>query len=137
MKNDRPILLIEDDYIDVITMKRALKELGIPNPLVHCTNGEAAVDYLQTRPRLVPAIIFLDINMPRMNGIEFLAAIGDKQWKPIAPIIVLTTSKDESDRAHSFELGVAGYLVKPINYQEFTNMLRTVYAYWSINATPN
>lgn len=79
MKKIKPILLIEDDYVDVITMKRALRELNIPNPLLHCHNGEVAMDYLSTHlNEQQPAIIFLDINMPRMNGLEFLELLEKK-----------------------------------------------------------
>jgi CheY-like chemotaxis protein len=107
MRNSNPILLVEDDNVDVMTVKRALKDLNIKNQLVSTANGEEALEYLKNNDNNKPCIILLDLNMPKMNGIEFLTIIkADKTLKTI-PVIVLTTSSQQQDIAESFKFSVA------------------------------
>ena len=102
MKNNKPILLVEDDKVDAMTVKRAMKEVNVNNKLIIVENGEEALKFLQNEKNEKPCIILLDLNMPKMNGIEFLSiAKNDKQIKSI-PVIVLTTSKADQDRLDSF-----------------------------------
>lgn len=136
MREIKPILLVEDDVIDAMTVRRAFKELNLKNPLTHVTNGEEALDYLQKAEPL-PCVILLDLNMPRMNGVEFIrAAKADPALKSI-PIIVLTTSRDHSDVTDSYSLSVAGYIVKPVDYGGFVEVVRTLGLYWTINEFPS
>ena len=136
MRTSKPILLVEDDNIDAMTVKRALKELKIANPLVHQLNGEEALDYLRTDNSHRPCVILLDLNMPRMNGIEFLKiAKADNELRQI-PVIVLTTSKDEHDKVESFHFSVAGYIVKPTDYKKFVDAIRTLDLYWTLSEMP-
>jgi len=132
----KPILLVEDDQVDAMTLKRALSDLGVTNALVHLTDGEKALGYLRTKGNKLPCFIFLDLNMPRMNGVEFLQIVkADKKLKKI-PVVVLTTSRNEKDILESYELSVAGYVVKPADYEEFVDAIRTVYQYCSLIELP-
>jgi CheY-like chemotaxis protein len=136
MRTSRPILLVEDDSVDAMTVKRALKELNVTNPLVHQLNGEEALNYLRDENAHKPCVILLDLNMPRMNGIEFLKiAKKDAEFRQI-PVIVLTTSKDEQDKVESFQLSVAGYIIKPTDYKKFVEAMRTVDLYWTLSELP-
>ncbi len=137
MQNSKPILLVEDDNVDVMTVKRALADLRVRNPLVHSTNGEEALEYLQAQSNKKPCLILLDLNMPKMNGVEFLRTIKtDKALKNI-PVVVLTTSKSEKDIAEIFENGVAGYVVKPADYKKFVEAIRTINLYWALSELPS
>lgn len=130
MNQQKSILLIEDDQVDVLTVKRALKKLDVPNPLNVCSNGEEGWKWLNDNKNNLPGIILLDLNMPRMGGIEFLElAKGNEDFK-IVPIIVLTTSQDDQDRLNSFKQSVAGYMVKPVSYSKFVDMLKNIKIYW-------
>jgi len=137
MRNSQPILLVEDDNVDVMTVKRALKDLKINNPLVSTTNGEEALEYLKNNDTKKPCIILLDLNMPKMNGIEFLKiAKADDTLKKI-PVVVLTTSSQQQDIIDSFKLSVAGYIVKSVDYAEFTESIRTINLYWTLSKLPS
>lgn len=132
----KPILLIEDDSVDAMTVRRALRELHVANPLQHVENGEEALTYLRNPGCEPPCLILLDLNMPVMNGIEFLQAVkADHELKRI-PVVVLTTSDEQKDKVESFELGVAGYMRKPVEYQQFVETIRTIDAYWTISELP-
>jgi CheY-like chemotaxis protein len=133
---NRPILLVEDDQVDAMTVKRALKELHVTNPLVHVENGEAALTHLRDANADKPCIILLDLNMPIMNGIEFLqVAKLDAQLKRI-PVVVLTTSEEQQDKVNSFNLGVAGYMAKPVDYRQFVEVMRSIDSYWTLSEMP-
>ena len=137
MKSMRPILLVEDDRVDAMTLKRALKDLKVTNPLVHKLNGEEALDYLQSDSNDKPCVIILDLNMPKMNGMEFLKiAKADETLRRI-PVVVLTTSRDEWDRFQSFDLSVAGYIIKPADYKRFLEAIRTIHLYWTLSEFPD
>jgi len=135
INNGCPILLVEDDQIDALTVERALQELKIGNKLIHVENGEEALDILKSK-EAKPAIILLDLNMPKMGGLEFLKIIKqDTQCRSI-PVIVLTTSMEKQDIEHSFNQSVAGYMVKPVDYEEFLEKMESIYDYWSNNILP-
>ena len=131
-----PILLVEDDQVDVMTVNRALKEIHVTNPVVNLENGEEALKYLRDPKNAKPCIILLDLNMPIMSGIEFLQiAKHDAQLKRI-PVVVLTTSEEQQDKVNSFDLGVAGYMAKPVDYRQFVEVMRSINAYWTISEMP-
>lgn len=137
MKTNRHILVIDDDYLDVMTLKRAFKEAEVTNPLVVASNGEEALVYLRNLENPKPSLIVLDLNTPRMNGLEFLQIIkADPQWRRI-PVIVLTTSNHEHDRQQSYEFSVAGYIVKPMDYDAFVQIVKTIAAYWMLSELPD
>ena len=139
MKSGIPILLVEDDDIDVENVVRAFKKNKIDNPLYITENGEDALHYLYHEGKYensekspCPGIILLDLNMPLMNGIEFLQIIkSDDDLKQI-PVIVLTTSREENDRVESYKLGVAGYIIKPVDFIKFVEVVKTIELYWSL-----
>ncbi|PCJ65318.1 MAG: two-component system response regulator [Bacteroidetes bacterium] len=135
MLANKKILLLEDDIVDVMTIKRAIKQLKISNELIVKENGEEGLAYLKDLKDL-PGIIFLDINMPKMNGIEFLGHLKeDKQWAQI-PVVVLTTSKDQQDKLATFSKGISGYMIKPVDYLQFKDMIETIKSYWDMSEHP-
>tara|TARA_R110001583_G_scaffold44966_2_gene142207 strand:+ start:21364 stop:21780 length:417 start_codon:yes stop_codon:yes gene_type:complete len=137
MSSEVLILLIEDDLVDIMTVKRAFKEVKITNPIEVCNNGLEGLQFLRNSKNKRPGIILLDINMPKMNGIEFLQVIKkDKDFKSI-PIVVLTTSKAEQDKIESFKLGVAGYMIKPVDYMQFVKIIKSIHVYWMLSELPN
>ncbi len=106
------------------------------NPLVHTVNGEEALAYLKDETKDKPCLILLDLNMPKMNGIEFLGvAKADPALKKI-PVVVLTTSSEERDVVQSFRLSVAGYIIKPVDYRNFVEAIRTIDLYWTLSELP-
>ena len=131
MNVEKPILLVEDDRVDVMAVKRSVRELEIRNPLVVKSNGEEGLAYLNDGENPLPALILLDINMPKMNGIEFLQAIKQVDRLKRLPVIVLTTSQEDQDRFESFDLGASGYMLKPVDYEQFVDIIRSIYDYWS------
>lgn len=136
MNEKEPILLVEDDRVDAMTVKRALKELKVTNPLHIVGNGEEALAFLRDSANPKPGIILLDLNMPKMNGIEFLKIAKQDEGLKRIPVIVLTTSEEERDRTASFNLSVAGYMLKPVDYHQFVDVLRAINVYWTISKMP-
>lgn len=136
MTMEDTILLVEDDSVDVMTIRRAMRESGIENPLVVVNNGEEALEWLLFPGNIRPALILLDLNMPRMNGLEFLRAIRSIQELKNLSVVVLTTSCEERDRTESFDLNVAGYMLKPVDYARFTSMMQIIYFYWKTSQKP-
>lgn len=133
---NKPILLVEDDQIDAMTVKRALKELHVTNPLEHVENGEQALDHLRDPDGNKPCIILLDLNMPKMGGIELLQVIKQDELLKAIPVVVLTTSEEQQDKVESFNLGVAGYMAKPVDYQQFVEVMRSINTYWTLSEMP-
>jgi len=137
MNSNKSILLVEDDRVDAMTVKRALREINVTNDLFITKNGEEALAFLRDPVNDLPAIILLDINMPKMNGIEFLKiSKHDDELKRI-PTIVLTTSKDDWDRIESFNLGAAGYMLKPVDYVQFVDVMKAINVYWTLSEMPD
>ncbi len=136
MRRSKPILLVEDDNVNVMSVKRALKDLKVTNELVHTGDGEEALEYLRNESNRKPYVILLDLNMPKMDGIEFLKTIKNNEAFKNVPIVVLTTSKAEHDIAESFKLGVDGYMVKSMDYEKFVETIRTITLYWILNELP-
>ena len=138
MTFEQPILLVEDDTVDVMTVKRAMRALKIATPLHVSGNGEIALEYLRDSHNPQPSMILLDINMPRMNGLELLAELKKDEALRLIPVVILTTSHEEQDRLRGFDLGVAGYMLKPVDYNQFIEIMRMIYDYWrtSLRASP-
>jgi len=136
MRNSKPILLVEDDEVDTMTVQRAFKDLKVTNELVHRINGEEALKYLRAEDSQMPCVILLDLNMPKMNGIEFLKISKEDEKLKKLPVVVLTTSKEEHDIVESFELSVAGYIVKPVDYKRFVEAIRAIDLYWTLSELP-
>ena len=137
LRSEKPILLVEDDAIDRMTVERALREIRVTNTLEMVGNGEEALEFLRDPAREQPGIILLDLNMPKMNGIEFLKFVKADESLRRIPVVVLTTSKDEQDRVDSFSLGVAGYMVKPVDYMQFVEVVKAIDLYWTLSEMPD
>jgi len=136
MKEVKPIFLVEDDDIDARRTRQSLEELHVANPFVRATNGEEALAWLRNPANPAPLIILLDLEMPIMNGLEFLAvAKADPQLRRI-PIVILTASRSEADKIASFDLSVAGYMLKPVDADQFVTILRMINIYWTLSETP-
>lgn len=135
MKNNNPVLLVEDDTVDAMTVMRSFKELRISNTVEHRVNGMEALDYLR-QTDVKPCLILLDINMPKMNGIEFLEKLKEDEELRKIPVVMLTTSNDDRDKMESYNLGVAGYMLKPVDYQRFVQVMNSVNMYWSLSELP-
>jgi CheY-like chemotaxis protein len=131
------ILLVEDDEVDVMTVRRAFAKANITNPIFVASDGIQALEML--RNETVPPsrrVILLDINMPRMNGIECLREIRkDPSLAPLT-VIVLTTSNEDRDRVEAYQLNVAGYLLKPVTFTEFAEVMATLNKYWTLMEMP-
>ena len=131
------ILLVEDDQVDVMNVQRAFKKNNIANPLWIAGNGVEALDKLRSGE--VPTsrlLVLLDLNMPRMNGIEFLRNLrADGDLRQL-PVVVLTTSDDERDRVEAYQLNVAGYIVKPVTFSNFCDAMSTLNKYWTLVELP-
>jgi len=136
MNGKKPILLVEDDKVDVMTIRRALKDIKVLNPLHVTENGEEALAYLRNPDTEKPCIILLDLNMPRMNGIEFLQEREADASLKAMPVVVLTSSREEQDMVQSYRLGVAGYMLKPVDYKQFVETMRVIDLYWTLSQFP-
>ncbi|MCF0050970.1 response regulator [Dyadobacter chenwenxiniae] len=132
------ILLVEDDEVDVMNVKRAFKKNNISNPLVVASNGIEALEVLRSvspeRPR--PRIVLLDLNMPRMGGIEFLKEIRQDPELSSLSVFVMTTSNEDSDKIEAFNLNVAGYILKPLSMDRFISAVSTLNSYWTLCEYP-
>jgi CheY-like chemotaxis protein len=136
MQKPKPILLVEDDSVDAMTVKRAMRDLQVNHAIIHSVNGEEAMKYLTSPDTEKPFVILLDLNMPKMNGIEFLKVMKVHPELKKIPVVVLTTSKERRDILDSFELGVSGYMVKPVDYSKFVEILSRIVIYWSSSELP-
>jgi CheY-like chemotaxis protein len=136
MRSYKPILLVEDDLVDAMTIRRALRELKVTNDLHVAGNGEEALQYLRDPDTVHPCIILLDLNMPRMGGLEFLDLIKQDSKLRRIPVVILTSSREEQDRISSFDKSVAGYMVKPVDYEQFVDVVRTIDLYWTLSEMP-
>jgi CheY-like chemotaxis protein len=133
----KPILLVEDDTVDAMAVKKAFEQLRIKNKLVIVTNGEEALEYLRNENNPKPQVILLDLNMPKMGGVEFMKiAKADDRLKRV-PVVILTTSRAEQDRVATFHLGAAGYIMKPMEHDDFVEMMDKIYQYWELTLFPN
>lgn len=126
MQPASPLLLVEDDELDLMIAKRSLKELEIANPIVIKRDGEEALAYLLACAGNKPSVVLLDLNMPRLNGFEFLQRIKAHEDLKDIPVVVVTTSTATADIARSFELGACAYVVKSMDSDEFRRNLGRV-----------
>jgi CheY-like chemotaxis protein len=131
------VLLVEDDEVDVMNVRRAFKKNNIANPLWTAGNGLDALEVLRgdQMPR-ERRLVLLDLNMPRMNGIEFLRQLRADPDLHGTPVVVLTTSDDERDRVEAYNLNVAGYILKPVTFMNFVEAMATLNKYWSLVELP-
>jgi CheY-like chemotaxis protein len=136
------ILLVEDDELDVMNVQRAFRKNKVSNPLYVATNGVEALELLRGKEGQSPKIpedrrlILLDLNMPKMGGIEFLREVrNDPKLRQIT-VVVLTTSDEERDKVDAYNLNVAGYILKPVTVAAFVEIMATLNKYWTVNELP-
>jgi CheY-like chemotaxis protein len=135
------ILLVEDDSVDVMNVQRAFVKNNITNPLHIAFNGVEALNMLRGsngKPKLNPAprIILLDINMPKMNGLEFLRELRNDDDLKSVSVFVMTTSNDDQDKIEAYNLNVAGYILKPLSFEKFVNAVAVLNSYWKLCEQP-
>jgi CheY-like chemotaxis protein len=136
------LLLVEDDPKDVELTLEALSEYNLANEVVVARDGEEALDYLyrrgkfQTVPNGNPAAILLDLKLPKVNGLEVLGRIRTDEKLKMIPIIVLTSSRQEQDLEKCYQLGVNGYVVKPVDFHEFINAVKELGVFWGLINEP-
>ena len=136
------ILLVEDDLVDVLNVQRAFNKNNIQNPLVTAKNGLEALNMLRgeagyeiLNPK--PNIILLDLNMPQMNGIEFLNELRKDSQLKSTSVFVMTTSNSEQDRVEAYNLNVAGYIIKPVSFEKFVSAVSILKSYWQLCEKPS
>lgn len=133
-----PVLLVEDSLADAEMAMDALREANLANPVVHVEDGVDCLDYLLCRGPWLgredvdPSVILLDIKMPRMNGLEVLTRLrAEERWRLI-PVVILSSSREESDLARSWDLGVNAYVIKPVDVDQFFEAVRTLGRFWAV-----
>ncbi|UPG93767.1 response regulator [Luteibacter aegosomatissinici] len=134
----RTILLVEDSPFDAEMATEALIKANLANPVVHVEDGVDCMDWLNRRGRYAdrqeqdPAVILLDIKMPRKDGLEVLKELrSDERWKR-TPVVILSSSREESDLARSWDLGVNAYVLKPVDAQQFFTAVQTLGHFWAV-----
>ena len=137
------ILLVEDDHRDVELSMTALEEYKLANEVVIARDGQQALDYLycrgefKSRIKENPAVILLDLKLPKINGLEVLQQIRSDEWLKMIPVVVLTSSQEEKDVAQTYDMGVNSYVVKPVDFNALAELARQAGYYWlAINRTP-
>jgi CheY-like chemotaxis protein len=131
------ILMVEDDQVDVMNVRRAFAKNHVENPIHVASNGLEALQMLRTD--VVPGdrrIVLLDLNMPKMSGLEFLRELRHDPALQATPVVVLTTSNDERDKIEAYNLNVAGYLLKPVTVEKFVEVMTTLNKYWTLAELP-
>ena len=136
------ILLVEDDPRDVELTLTALGEYNLANEVVVTRDGEKALDYLycrgefNTRPHDNPAVMLLDLKLPKIDGLEVLQQIRSDERLKLIPVVVLTSSHEEKDMIRSYQLGVNAYVVKPVDFHEFVNAIKELGVFWAVINEP-
>jgi CheY-like chemotaxis protein len=136
------ILLVEDDPKDVELTMTALEEYNLSNEVVVASDGEEALDYLfhrgkfQRRSGDSPAVLLLDLKLPKVDGLEVLKTIKTDEKLRLIPVVVLTSSREERDMVASYKLGVNAYVVKPVDFHEFVNAIKELGVFWAIINEP-
>jgi two-component system, response regulator len=143
MNSLRTILLAEDSLADAEMATDALREAKLANPIVHVEDGVETLDYLLRRGRFadrepgLPAVLLLDIKMPRLDGLEVLRTIRSEEQLKKLPVVILSSSREETDLVRSWDLGVNAYVVKPMDVQQFFDAVKTLGTFWAlINELP-
>ena len=130
--NSLKILLIEDDMIEIMKMKRVMGSLNLNHQIIEANNGEEAIEILKSSKEL-PDIILLDLNMPKMNGIEFLGILKANEKFKYIPSIILSTSNNKHDLKECYKIGIAGYIIKQLKYEDYTRKIEKLLSYCSDN----
>jgi len=136
------ILLVEDDPKDVELTLTALEEYNLANEVIVARDGEEALEYLYSRGKFKtrssdnPAVMLMDLKLPKVDGLEVLKQIKSEEKLKMIPVVVLTSSKEEKDMVASYRLGVNAYVVKPVDFHEFVNAIKELGAFWAVINEP-
>ena len=136
------ILIVEDDPKDVELTLTALEEYNLANEVVVTRDGEEALDYLYCRGNFKmrtsdnPAVLLLDLKLPKVDGLEVLQQIKSDEKLRMIPVVVLTSSREERDMVASYKLGVNAYVVKPVDFHEFVNAIKELGVFWAVINEP-
>jgi CheY-like chemotaxis protein len=136
----RPILLVEDNPMDLDLTYQAFREHSVANPIVTCRDGEEALQYMEEHQQptdaMIPILVLLDLRLPKVDGIEVLRhARSHPVWKQV-PVVVLTTSRENADIEAAYRLGVNSYIVKPVDFAVFAEVVKTIKIYWLLTNEP-
>jgi CheY-like chemotaxis protein len=136
----RPILLVEDNPMDVDLAHQAFREHSVANPILVCRDGEEALQYIETHDSAadsqLPILVLLDLRLPKVDGIDVLRRIREHAvWKQI-PVVVLTTSRQNTDIESAYQLGVNSYIVKPVEFLAFAEVAKRIQIYWLLTNEP-
>ena len=134
----RPILLVEDNLSDIMLTRRAFAKSNIANPVIVAEDGQAALDYLlNDAGNEMPAVVLLDLKLPRIDGLEVLKRIRADKRTRLLPVVIVTTSKEEQDMVESYSLGANSYIRKPVKFADFTAAVAQLGVYWlALNEAP-
>jgi two-component system, response regulator len=143
--DEKTILLVEDNEDDVALTLRAFNKINIKNNIVTVGDGEEALDYIFCREKFagrnpldLPSVILLDLKLPKVNGFEVLKAIRENEMTKYLPVVILTSSKEEQDVVNAYSLGTNSYLRKPVDFEKFSEAVKTLGVFWLLlNETPN
>jgi len=142
MEKFRRILLVEDDPRDVELTLTALDDYKLANEVIVCRDGQEALDYLYSRGKFsdrvneIPAVILLDLKLPKVDGLEVLQKIKSDERLKMIPVVMLTSSHEEKDMMRSYRLGVNAYVVKPVDFHEFINAVKELGVFWAVINEP-
>jgi two-component system response regulator len=136
MNNVVEILLVEDNLNDAELAIRALKKNNLANHLLHLENGQEALDFLFEEKNRMPKLILLDLKMPKVDGLEVLRRLKSDEKKKVIPVVVLTSSKEESDIVETYKLGVNAYIVKPVDFDQFVKAVAQLGLFWLLLNQP-
>ena len=142
MEKFRRILMVEDDPRDVELTLTALEDYKLANEVVVCRDGQEALDYLHSRGKFSdrvnenPAVILLDLKLPKVDGLEVLQQVKSDERLRMIPVVMLTSSHEEKDMMQSYKLGVNAYVVKPVDFHEFVNAVKELGAFWAVVNEP-
>jgi CheY-like chemotaxis protein len=136
----RPILVVEDNPMDLDFMLQAFEEHGVLNPVRVCRDGEEALQYIEAHPTPddpnLPLLVLLDLRLPKVDGVEVLRqARQHPVWKQI-PVVIVTTSRENTDISRAYELGVNSYIVKPVDFAAFNAVVKQIKFYWLLTNEP-
>ena len=141
---DNPLVLIEDNEDDIELTKRAFKKLAINSKITIVRDGEEALDFLMCEgkfrdrnPELIPSVFLLDLNLPKLDGLDVLKEIRRDKYNKFTPVVILTSSQEERDLMRGYKLGANSYIRKPIDFNQFIESVKTLGVYWvKMNHTP-
>lgn len=136
--NNHPILLVEDNPVDIDLTIRAFKKRNLNNPIQIARNGEEALKYIEKWDAgdQTPVVILLDLKMPKVDGLEVLKVLKNHEKYATIPVVVLTTSSDNKDIEKAYKLGANSYIVKPVNFDKFVEVASQIELYWNVLNEP-